>query len=659
MKFYKKSNGTWILGERKIPAGTCVLKINSVDGKISIEQPFGGFIHNADDYSYFEKENGDAYASLTEFEEATDSFFLKAAGGISSGQEVIGALGFTPADEANTLTLQVETVEYYNNLIASGGDIDAISLSAIDKFIVKGKASGWWNAQKDMCIFLKTKGGINSALIKLKNTLNKAIINHGYVDADVKSYGLFAGTVNNSKYLDCNISIAELGVSLQNFSVATFEPILGTPDYRFSGQSGAGCSYGPILSVYKDDATTNNFTVGFNGANVFGTRSDTHMPCGVDMHVGRSLGYTSYINGVNYADNVSIGNASIEGNIHLQRRAAGGTLFYGNIPLSFYSVGTTLTDDQALSFSRDILVLMIDLNRIPISPFGIGFGDSITKGETLQDVKSTWMHLAMSKLGMANINIGCPGRSIYKSTLTAGLLDGFSVYPQVNKLNLGRTTVFFALGTNDMRGQDNNANDFGNTAVLNNVYNISISIISSFILNGYNVIIVSPAINTENPISFSVNKQLDYVKKVASIAKLFYNNTSSGVGKICFINTYHLLLDNPTGVLADGVHFSAIGHRLVGNEINRVYLGGGQKRSITLSFPTINALSKADLNVMVLNAEVGMSVNLGLPIDIDGGLVATAFVSANDTVTVRLTNMTGNAITPTSGKYTIVVNTGY
>ena len=101
MKFYKDSaTGKWMLGTREgIPAGTCLYNYDSATELIAIEYASDRTIFARLPYSEFLKENGDAYASKAEFDLATADFFVKTAGGISSGIEVIDALGYEPLDK--------------------------------------------------------------------------------------------------------------------------------------------------------------------------------------------------------------------------------------------------------------------------------------------------------------------------------------------------------------------------------------------------------------------------------------------------------------------------------------------------------------------------------------------------------------------------------
>jgi hypothetical protein len=66
----------------------------------------------------------------------------------------------------------------------------------------------------------------------------------------------------------------------------------------------------------------------------------------------------------------------------------------------------------------------------------------------------------------------------------------------------------------------------------------------------------------------------------------------------------------------------------------------------SLNFPSIAAGDTAELNITVTGAAVGAVVALGPPSTIEAGLVWSGYVSATNTVTVRVHNTTGGAIDP-------------
>jgi len=75
----------------------------------------------------------------------------------------------------------------------------------------------------------------------------------------------------------------------------------------------------------------------------------------------------------------------------------------------------------------------------------------------------------------------------------------------------------------------------------------------------------------------------------------------------------------------------------------------------SLDFPSIAAVSQANLTIAVTGAAVGDEVIMGLPAAPTAGIVFNAFVSAANTVTIRASNITAGAIDPTAATYSVAV----
>lgn len=76
---------------------------------------------------------------------------------------------------------------------------------------------------------------------------------------------------------------------------------------------------------------------------------------------------------------------------------------------------------------------------------------------------------------------------------------------------------------------------------------------------------------------------------------------------------------------------------------------------VTLNFGNILSASIGTLTVTVRGAKSGDCVILGPPSTVEAGLVWSAVVSANDTVTIRLYNSTALAIDPASASWRVAV----
>ena len=75
----------------------------------------------------------------------------------------------------------------------------------------------------------------------------------------------------------------------------------------------------------------------------------------------------------------------------------------------------------------------------------------------------------------------------------------------------------------------------------------------------------------------------------------------------------------------------------------------------TLDFPSISSNSIEVLTMTVTGAEVGDTVMLGAPSTIEDNLIWTGFVSAADTVSIRMHHTSGSAIDPASATWRATV----
>jgi len=80
------------------------------------------------------------------------------------------------------------------------------------------------------------------------------------------------------------------------------------------------------------------------------------------------------------------------------------------------------------------------------------------------------------------------------------------------------------------------------------------------------------------------------------------------------------------------------------------------KGTATLDFGSITTLATAELTITVTGAAVGDPVSAGPPSTLNAGLMVTAYVSATNTVTIRLYNSTGSSIDPASSSWSVTVH---
>ena len=222
MKFYKDAaTNKWILGTIEgYPAGKCLLDKDPNSNKISIiRESDGKILHTGDVKDFIYLNSSDAlvnYDTYANFATATSDFFVKPAGGIESGQEVIDALGFTPEDSSKKgvangytpLGADIKVASQYLPSALAVGAIENDKSSSTDKAtsssyanntnkkILLGGAIGYINEES-----ILTTGNITSSFTIGGNVNEALYVNKNMVvaqDSIIKRiYGKFqAGTVS-------------------------------------------------------------------------------------------------------------------------------------------------------------------------------------------------------------------------------------------------------------------------------------------------------------------------------------------------------------------------------------------------------------------------------------------------------------------------------
>ena len=97
-KFYKDSNGIFFIGDASYPSGVYSANFSENDTKVTITNVMTGEeLKPVALITSYTTSAGVAYADRATFSTALKDFFVKSAG-ISSGVEVVSALGYTPED---------------------------------------------------------------------------------------------------------------------------------------------------------------------------------------------------------------------------------------------------------------------------------------------------------------------------------------------------------------------------------------------------------------------------------------------------------------------------------------------------------------------------------------------------------------------------------
>ena len=536
-------------------------------------------------------------------------------------------------------TIQAETLDFLGRVFEAGGVIDTLTIAAVDRFILRGKRIGWWSAIKQLWvpvgdfvaskIFIKTPDGITPAF-------------NNFVSGDYsQDYGFRLTSNSTSKYIDTLLVPNDHGITSQNilFGTIIIEHFTAPTNAYLIGSTPAGAGVSPAPFVIP---ATGSGAIGFSGSGMNHPYVSSEGVIAMIRYGATSM--TSIVNDTLSSKGSTPTVVAMDSSVTLYRtKRTDNNLYYCNGNLSAYFIGTEISDTLAIDLSRALGYLMKDINRISFTkPVQRTLSDSIGAGSGSTSYKNSYAGILAYRFGVRDKNNSLPSSRV--STDTASTYSFLNRYPSLADYDPGH--IILTGGTND--AVDDTSTD-GNSTLVTTFKNSLTTIITGFQNTNHKVIVGSPPYR---PIANkSINFQALWAAGAAEVAK---------AKKCPFADLFRAFLDTGTGdtYFPDTLHPNDAGHAIIAEYLYEAYRGR-LLRKPTLDFGSIAAGTSSDQTVTVLNAEVGMSVSLGLPAALESGLIANAWVSANDTVTVRLTNVTGSAIDPISGKYQITVLLNY
>jgi lysophospholipase L1-like esterase len=519
--------------------------------------------------------------------------------------------------------LASETRAYAARIATAGGHIDASTLNAIDNFIVRGKSAGWYATGKECWIPV---GDFTASSVKLLSATDWTF--NGFVADDYSQSAGYVLRDNTTKYISTGFVPDAQGLSSRNITLA-FATTVDVKPSDFGRVVGTTTGESVFITHREGIVGVTNMQLQHS----FGTGSTAFVA---------SYGATKsrmFLNGTFQSEQNSVTTA-LPDEMSIYRSLRGNGMQYANGSLGFYWVGTELTKEQALDLNAAIMDLMAVLRASYKQDVLEAIGDSITSGSGADDTLARW-----SKIVARHLNLRERNNSQGSSHLTddySGFISVLNRYKPL--LNTTASTVLLLAGTNDIAADL--AND-GNTAGALSFYYSIASMLINFQGTGKRVLVCAPPYRSDA----AVSKMELYTSRAASIAKAYMQP---------FADFYHAFLDTgaPASLFTDGLHPNGEGHRLMANYAV-LSLKGLAIRKPLIDVGAISPGASVDMPVTVYGAIVGVHVNLTLPSALEPGLLATAFVSADDTVTIRLTNISMSTIDPATARYVVQVSTGY
>jgi hypothetical protein len=272
-----------------------------------------------------------------------------------------------------------------------------------------------------------------------------------------------------------------------------------------------------------------------------------------------------------------------------------------------------------------------------------------------------------------NVGIGTTTDGGYKlNVLGTARVQGtdFVLTGSTGSSNSVRTSVTNtdAQGAADFFYFNSTGNFFGGqmygTGYAGTTANVTNNNLAKFITNASNFVIGTQAVS---PIIFSVNTSA-FAGEVARFStgnnllvgtttdvassKLTITSTTQGVLFPRMTTTQRNAISSPAEGL--NVYNTTLSTNDVKTSAAWYQQPNGLSGSGTLDFASTSAFNSSDLTVTITGAAVGDIVMLGTPVQ-DANSTFTAFVSATNTVTIRMNNYSALAINPASGTFKVYV----
>ena len=516
-------------------------------------------------------------------------------------------------------SLHSDVVSYKSRIEAAGGSIDTQTLMAVDKFIRAGVADGWYEKCLEIYPFLGSD--LASSLVKLKYKSGNAssLTNNGF-DRTEYTQQTGIGTLTATPYLTTGIIPGDNGITNSNgfFWISPF-----------TGNTNSGAFLGCL-------GTTNPNHVDVIIGDGWTAAGDTTY-LGVFHNRPRITGMNMRSGAVDsFYDTIAVGIGAPTSNqwdeeVALFAARRYNTIYKSAGRIGFACIGNSaLTEPQCYYIARAIEQLQKDVGRVFYAPTRTAavIGDSNSSYSSI-----AWPDQLSKKVAYKLYNYAHSSAALTKDA--NGLRQ---ISSQASRFADTDAELFIiSVGTND-------ASD---GSVTSSTYQTHLdSLVSALITAKKTVILCSPLYRSDKT-SVQCDPWTDAAKTVA----LTYG--------CVFVDLDAMIRDKavPGDWMTDATHANAAGYKLWADRVQYA-MQGKMVKEATVDFGSISSGSSATSSITVRGAvnSLDKKVQVIPPNGIAAGLLCHAYVSATDTVTLRVTNGTAGSIDPASGIFTLIVD---
>lgn len=522
--------------------------------------------------------------------------------------------------------IQPETSAFVRKHLAVNSILPADTIDAIDGLIAKMKAVNAYHKIAELALFVGSN--LNGALIKLKAGAGSpdSLINHGLTPGELDGNGIGPDDVTSGKWLETGFTPSVAGISPDNCSIGLYMPVK-SPSYN--------SYYLPILSQINDVIPTdgNQLALGPFGGSI-GSHYNEAPRFGCHMISLRSGGNGT---GSGFLESVraryfGLGNglAAFNAPISLFRTTQYSKQEYSKGKCGGYYIASNLTEEE----HRLLDSLIMDVNfaidrpqfrdRIGIvgDSIGVGAGGGSAFGEDSfaayisKRIGAGILNLSAASALMAGENNGFPLATIFMKTL------------ETKRLNL--KSCIIEGGANDLGVDDTLEGDPAKINLFKAYVGAAIEVLQR---QGTAAIVMSIPYLTIHP----MERVRAYVMGQLEMAK------QTGAIFVDCLNIF-LDLDNPGSMQDDGIHPTGDGHKMIAEAIINAVVNRVAIRKPRLDFPSVAAFGRQEMNIEILGVTTSTPITVSSLELMNAGLLVDCRVTADNIVTIRVTNLTNAAI---------------
>lgn len=536
------------------------------------------------------------------------------------------------ADSAVTLAkvaalpMQDETLAYYKAVLAAGGSISLDVLTALDEVVADAKQNSYWANILEAYPFCTD--GFTGVFVKLKAASGApaSLTNNSFVSTDYTRGGGFGvDSGNASKWLQTGVTPSTLGIDRTNIGLIT-----SVCSETVTAGAGSGRTIGDMISGNAGECgiffahTNTNVIVGNGTYQGFQSLNPTARV--ISFQSSGSLHHTC-ADGVQLTNWSQTTTGTLTGEITLFRVTRFSANRYENGRIGFTALTTYMTPTKAKAATAAIARFERRIRTIygREAPGILLWGDSITATQGATSTNDGFGPLVARRLGLRPVNHGNPSAWL---TADSGPLGGVNQVTDI--MAQPERTILMMFGSNDVQ-----------YSVTDTTYNTSLTTICAAAQTARRrLVLCTPSYSTNSTHQTTLRL---YASRLATAAITY---------GLPFADTNIAGADNPQNT--DTVHPNTAGHLQMADVITAA-MRGVQLRKPTIDVANLAAGATTSGTVTMLTARVGQACTVTPPSTFDNGMIITAKVTANDTVTYTVTNTTGSAIDEESGVYVFTV----